>query len=277
MNIYRTTDTIWVCHEACWYRFEQRDWDTFINRERLYNALEDEIQKARPEKAPPDNLKFLKPIQGQELWAAGVTYLRSRTARMQESEKAGGDTFYDKVYRADRPELFFKATADRIVGPAGEVRIRRDSGWDVPEPELTLFISSKGTIEGYTIGNDMSSRAIEGANPLYLPQAKTYSGCAALGPCIHVPKAPLPQNTEIRLQIVRGSSMVFEAGITIDQMKRTPAELVAYLFRECEFKHGVFLMTGTGIIPPDDFSLAHGDRIAITIPPIGTLTNSVGK
>jgi 2-dehydro-3-deoxy-D-arabinonate dehydratase len=217
----------------------------------------------------------LPPIDLQEVWAAGVTYFRSRTARMAESETAGGGSFYDRVYNAERPELFFKAPPYRVVGPGASVRIRRDSKWNVPEPELALFISPGGKIQGYAIGNDMSSRDIEGENPLYLPQAKSYDGSCALGPAILVtPEAP-PSSTEIRLNIMRAGESVFEDSTTLAAMKRRPAELVEYLFRETSFPNGCFLLTGTGIIPPDTFTLHSGDVIEIAIDGIGMLRNPV--
>ncbi len=214
------------------------------------------------------------------MWAAGVTYLRSRDARMDESKKAGGETggasaFYDRVYDAERPEIFFKATAERVVGPGAAVRIRQDSTWNVPEPELTLFVTSSGRIVGYTVGNDMSSRSIEGENPLYLPQAKTYDGSAALGPCLYVPEAPLAPDTQIRLAIIREYQAAFTGQIAINQMKRQHDELVSFLFRACSFPNGCYLMTGTGIVPPDNFTLRADDEISITIDGIGTLTNVV--
>jgi len=215
------------------------------------------------------------PIDSQEVWAAGVTYFRSRTARMAESETAGGGSFYDRVYNADRPELFFKALPYRVVGPGGAVRIRRDSKWNVPEPELALLISPGGKIQGYTIGNDMSSRDIEGENPLYLPQAKSYDGSCALGPAILVTPDPLAPSTEIRLTIVRAGASVFADSTTLAAMKRRPAELVEYLFRETSFPNGCFLLTGTGIIPPDTFTLHSGDAIEIAIDGIGSLRNTV--
>ncbi len=218
---------------------------------------------------------LLPPIQHQEIWAAGVTYLRSRDARMDESKQAGSDSFYDKVYEAERPELFFKATAGRTVGTNDSVRIRNDSTWDVPEPELTLFVTKSGTIAGYTVGNDMSSRSIEGENPLYLPQAKSYDRCAGLGPCLFVPAKPIDPQTLITLIINREQEPVFSGQIAINQMKRQHQELVDYLFRECSFPHGVFLMTGTGIVPPNSFTLRAGDEILITIDGIGTLRNWV--
>lgn len=218
---------------------------------------------------------ILPPIQSQEVWASGVTYLRSRDARMDESKESGGDTFYDKVYEAERPELFFKASAQRTVGTNDAVRIRRDSTWDVPEPELTLFITASGNIVGYTIGNDMSSRSIEGENPLYLPQAKSYDRCAGLGPCLYVPGHPIAPETWISLEIKRSGDVAFSQSIQLNQMKRSHTELVSFLFRECSFPAGVFLMTGTGIVPPNTFTLQSADQIAITIEGIGTLTNWV--
>ena len=215
------------------------------------------------------------PIQSQEVWAAGVTYLRSRTARMEESKDSGGGTFYDKVYHAERPELFFKSAPQRVAAPGEPVRIRRDSKWNVPEPELTLAINAGGRIFGYTIGNDMSSRDIEGENPLYLPQAKVYDGAAALGPCLFLSDEPLPATTEISIEIRRQARPAFNGTIAISQIKRTFNSLAEYLFRESTFPQGCYLMTGTGIVPPDSFTLQGGDEIRITIPPIGTLINSV--
>jgi 2-dehydro-3-deoxy-D-arabinonate dehydratase len=195
---------------------------------------------------------------------------------MQESRSAGGGDFYDRVYSATRPELFFKATPHRVVGPNGQVAIRADAKWSVPEPELTLLITPSGRITGYTVGNDMSSRDIEGENPLYLPQAKVYSRSCALGPCILVADAPLPSATEIRLEILRSGRSEFSASTSLDAMKRAPAELVEFLYRHNSFPNGCFLLTGTGIVPPDSFTLHPGDEIRITIPPVGTLVNQVG-
>jgi 2-dehydro-3-deoxy-D-arabinonate dehydratase len=215
------------------------------------------------------------PIQSQEVWAAGVTYYRSRTARMAESKEAGGGTFYDKVYSAERPELFFKSTPHRVAGPGEPVRLRGDSKWNVPEPELTLAINSRGRIFGYTIGNDMSSRDIEGENPLYLPQAKVYDQSAALGPCLLLTEDPLPPETQISIEIHRGASVAFKGSTAISQIKRTLPSLAEYLFRDNSFPNGCFLMTGTGVVPADDFTLRSGDAIHITIQAIGTLVNSV--
>lgn len=215
-------------------------------------------------------------LQSQEIWAAGVTYLQSKTARMEESKDAGGGTFYDKVYAADRPELFFKATPHRTVAPGAAVRIRSDSRWNVPEPELTLAINAHGKIFGYTIGNDMSSRDIEGENPLYLPQAKVYLGCAAIGPCLVVDRALPAPDTVITITILRAGGTVFEASTTVGRIKRPLASLAGWLFRDNSFPNGCYLMTGTGIVPPDDFTLQAKDEIRISLPPVGTLTNTVG-
>jgi 2-dehydro-3-deoxy-D-arabinonate dehydratase len=220
---------------------------------------------------------LLAPVEHQEVWASGVTYFRSRSARMAESESSGGGDFYDRVYHAERPELFFKAPPYRVVGPGDTLRIRRDSQWNVPEPELTLLISPSARILGYTIGNDMSSRDIEGANPLYLPQAKSYDRACAIGPAILVSPDPLPTSTGIHLHIYRGRELMFSGTTNLAEMKRRPEELVAYLFRETSFPGGCFLLTGTGIVPPDSFTLAPQDEIKITIDGIGTLINTVEK
>jgi len=218
---------------------------------------------------------LLPPIKSQEIWASGVTYYNSKLGRQEESKEAGGGDFYARVYVADRPELFFKSNAHRCVGSGDDVRIRKDSTWDVPEPELTLVITSNQKIVGYTIGNDMSSRSIEGENPLYLPQAKSYDGSASIGPCIYVTDEPLPPTTKIELNINRDGKEVFTDEIGIDQIKREFEELVGYLYRECTFPFGSFLMTGTGIVPGKDFTLQPDDEIHITIEPIGTLVNKV--
>ncbi len=228
-----------------------------------------------PVVAAPAESALLAPIQGQEVWAAGVTYLRSMTARMEEAREAGGGNFYDRVYNAARPELFFKATPQRVVGPGGKVRIRSDSKWNVPEPELTLAINSAGRIFGFSVGNDMSSRDIEGENPLYLPQAKTYAGSAGLGPCLVVTDALPAADTVIAMAIVRAGKTVFSGETSVERIKRPLPSLAEYLFRDNTFPHGAWLMTGTGIVPPDEFTLDHGDEIRITIEPAGTLRNTV--
>ena len=220
------------------------------------------------------NGSLMPPIGNQEIWAAGVTYFRSRDARMEESESSGGDRFYDMVYDADRPELFFKATAERTRGHGDEVCIRSDSSWDVPEPELTLAINSNGKIFGYTVGNDMSSRSIEGENPLYLPQAKVYRGSCAVGPCLVVGAAPAKE-AMISVKIKRSGEEVFSGSTEVSQIKRGFDELAEFLFRENEFPKGALLMTGTGVVPDSDFTLSSGDVITITIDGIGTLENQV--
>ena len=219
--------------------------------------------------------QMLAPIENQEVWAAGVTYSRSRTARMDESQSSGGGDFYDRVYTAERPELFFKAVPRRVVGPGQKVRIRADAKWNVPEPEFTLLISPKGKILGYTIGNDMSSRDIEGENPLYLPQAKVYDGSCAIGPGILVTSEPLASSTKIQIEIKRGGKTGFAGATALSEMKRDFRTLVDYLYRETSFPDGCLLMTGTGVVPPDDFTLDHGDEISITADGIGTLQNTV--
>jgi len=243
-------------------------------RDDLYEYL-DSVARAGP--AAPMPMPLLAPVEHQEVWAAGVTYFRSRSARMAESESGGGSDFYDRVYHAERPELFFKAAPHRVVGPGGLVRIRRDSQWNVPEPELTLLISPTARILGYTAGNDMSSRDIEGANPLYLPQAKCYDGACAMGPGILVTPHALPPSTGIHLRIVREGEVAFSGSASLAEMKRRPEELVDYLFREMSFPAGCFLLTGTGIVPPDSFTLAGQDQIEISIDGIGTLVNTVER
>lgn len=276
MKIYKTPAGIAIQHADKFYLSAVEGWDTFINRDDLYNQLLIEVNNCTEiTREWIVSNGILAPIENQEIWAAGVTYLRSMHARMEESKDNGGGTFYDKVYDAERPEIFFKAIAQRTVGQHGLVRIRKDSTWDVPEPELTLFITSAGNIVGYTIGNDMSSRSIEGENPLYLPQAKMYEGCAALGPCIYVPQKPIDPESRIEILIERAGSTMFNESITISQMKRQHTELVGFLYKECLFPFGCFLMTGTGIVPPNSFTLQSGDSISITIQHIGTLINTV--
>jgi len=228
-----------------------------------------------PRASVPREGDLLVPIGSQEVWAAGVTYLRSKAARMEEAKAAGGGDFYDRVYEAERPELFFKASAGRVAGPGAAVRIRSDSNWNVPEPELTLAVSAAGKIFGYTIGNDMSSRDIEGENPLYLPQAKVYAGSAALGPCLVVTEELPAKNTEIGIEIARAGRTHFAGSTNVGQIKRPLPSLVEFLYRDNSFPFGAYLMTGTGVVPPDDFSLDHGDEIRITIEPVGVLRNFV--
>src|SRR5689334_19909906 len=221
----------------------------------------------------PAGSVVLAPAAGQEVWAAGVTYAVSRTARNEES---GGHDFYNLVYDAERPELFFKAAPGRVRGPGGAIGVREDSGWDVPEPELALVIGADGEILGYTIGNDVSSRSIEGENPLYLPQAKVYRGSCALGPCIvPVADAVAPEEMEITLRIVRGEEQVFQGSTQVALLRRKPEELVDWLFRAQDFPAGVVLLTGTSVIPAPEFTLRPGDVVRISISGLGELVNTV--
>lgn len=224
----------------------------------------------------PRLVTVVAPIDRQEVWAAGVTYKRSQVARMQESESAA--THYDKVYTAPRPEIFFKATPNRVSGPGEPLRVRADSNWSVPEPELALVISPTKKLVGFTVGNDMSARDIEGENPLYLPQAKVYNGCCGLGPFVLIPESPVDRAaTKIRLRIDRGGSTVFSGETDLSQMKREFPELIDWLTRENDLATGAFLLTGTGVVPPDDFTLHDGDVSSIEITGIGTLTNPIVK
>jgi 2-dehydro-3-deoxy-D-arabinonate dehydratase len=233
----------------------------------------DRVLRSGASGLPLASATLVAPIDRQEVWAVGVTYLRSRDARMEESREK---TVYDRVYEADRPELFLKATPNRVSGPGEPVAIRGDSTWDVPEPELTLVVNRDGEIVGFTIGNDVSSRSIEGENPLYLPQAKVYARCAALGPVIALAwELPRARELQIRLIIRRGGQVVFEGETSTAQMHRTFDDLVSYVRRCNEFPHGVMLMTGTGIVPPSEFTLADGDEVEIIIDGIGSLRNPV--
>ena len=274
MKLYRTSGGIYVEDEGSYYLLPHSNWDALVTQDDLSGFLLSHIKRSE---AAEDfsSAKILAPIGSQEVWAAGVTYYRSRSARMEEAKTAGGGDFYDRVYAAERPELFFKSTPHRVVGHEEEVRIRKDAQWSVPEPELTLLINHRGQIVGCTVGNDMSARDIEGENPLYLPQANVYVGSCALGPCVLIGSEPLSSATPIRLEIERDGRTEFAGATTLAELKRAPATLVEYLFRDNSFPFGTFLMTGTGIVPPDKFTLASGDRIRITIEPIGTLENKV--
>ena len=274
MKLYNTVNGIVIeCNDKLYLIKE--NWNNFINDDAVLKKAAAVIATATP--VDKTAIANLLPSIGnnQELWACGVTYYRSMVGRQEESKAAGGADFYGKVYEAERPECFFKSTPHRVVGNNGMVRIRKDSSWDVPEPELTLVVTSSGKIIGYTIGNDMSSRSIEGENPLYLPQAKTYDGCAALGPCVYLTDEPLSPETQIQLIIKRNAVVVFEGNIALSQMKRTPQELVGFVYRECSFPYGCLIMTGTGIVPGSDFTLKSGDEIKISIDNIGTLINPV--
>jgi 2-dehydro-3-deoxy-D-arabinonate dehydratase len=275
MKLYKTKAGIVIEKENKFYSVKNENWDSFINDDSLLQKLEHLVLSLPA--STNDLLKnILAPIgSNQELWACGVTYLRSKVGRQEESKTSGGADFYAKVYEAERPEVFFKSTPHRIVGTNDFVKIRKDSTWDVPEPELTLVVTSSGKIIGYTIGNDMSSRSIEGENPLYLPQAKTYDKCAALGPCIYITEQPFDGNTKIQIEINRNNKNVFSDNIAINQMRRTVQELVSFVYRECSFPHGCLIMTGTGIVPGNNFTLKSGDEIKISIGNIGTLINTV--
>lgn len=275
MHLYQTTHGIYLHHENHWFRLADLDWDTLFNHTDLHAYLE-EIATTYTAVSGPAPESVLAPIGTQEVWAAGVTYWRSRTARMEESKDAGGGSFYDRVYDAERPEIFFKATPQRVAHPGQPMHLRSDSKWMVPEPELTLAINSRGQIIGYTAGNDLSCRDIEGENPLYLPQAKCFKLCAAIGPCIAIRTEPLSLETLISVLIIREGGVVFEGGASLDQLKRSPEELAGFLFRDNTFLTGAFLMTGTGTVPPDDFTLKSGDVVSITIDGIGTLVNPMG-
>ena len=277
MKIYNTTAGILVEHDGACRLDATTDWDTLINTDNLHHSLMGRFDALPEADAPQQLLSGVQPppMASQEIWASGVTYLRSKEERQEESKDAGGGDFYQRVYEAERPELFFKATRLRTVGNRDLVRIRADSTWDVPEPELALVLNSRGEIVGYTIGNDMSSRSIEGENPLYLPQAKTFDGCAALGPCVLVTEGPIAGDTMIRLVIQRDGRQAYAGEVCIDQITRSFESLAGYLFRECSFPAGAVLLTGTGIVPDSPFTLQSGDEISISIDHIGTLTNTV--
>jgi 2-dehydro-3-deoxy-D-arabinonate dehydratase len=278
MRLYRTKKGNLLENQEKFWLLE-KGWDELINRGELYGYLAKAVSRNKEvsalEAAVLMEQDLLAPIGTQEVWAAGVTYLRSRDARMEESKESGGASFYDKVYEAERPELFFKSQPHRVAAHGEKVYIRRDSSWNVPEPELTLFINSRGQIQGYTIGNDMSSRSIEGENPLYLPQAKVYDRSAALGPGLYVPPSPIALTTVIRMSIRRGADVAYRGEVAISQIKRSLTELASWLYRESDFPAGCYLMTGTCLVPGNDFTLREGDNVEISIDGIGTLTNSV--
>lgn len=278
MHLYKTTEGAVLVSENAAYLLTQ-NWDALINRSSLHEYLSELAEISEPlafDKSQQLLNKPLAPIGSQEVWAAGVTYLRSRDARMEESKESGAADVYQKVYEAARPELFFKALPHRVSATGEEVYIRKDSTWNVPEPELTLYINSEGHIQGYTIGNDMSSRSIEGENPLYLPQAKIYERSCALGPCLFVPEKPISPDTTISISIKRDHHEVFSNSIQLNRMKRQLPELAGWLFKACKFEFGSFLMTGTGIVPLNDFTLQERDQVEIRIEGIGTLKNLIG-
>lgn len=278
MKLFRHTKGIVIEQEESYYLVQDKEWETLINQDNLLELLKEVVNQGSKMEDPKSFLEegVLAAVgPNQEIWASGVTYYNSKLGREEESKSAGGSDFYARVYDAERPELFFKALGRRAVGPDEKVRIRKDSTWDVPEPELTLVITSSGKIVGYTIGNDMSSRSIEGENPLYLPQAKCYDGSTAIGPCVFVTEKNLPLSTSISLNIKRNSEVVFEGEIKINQIKRKFEDLVKYLYAEYSFPNGSYLMTGTGIVPTSEFTLTKGDVITITIEGIGSLINEV--
>ena len=274
MKIYRTRTGCYIEQNGSYFLIPDTTWDEIVMQDDLLGLCRSIVANSSPS-SPPAEADILPPIQSQEVWAAGVTYFRSRSARIEESKDAGGGDFYDRVYHAERPEIFFKATGPRVVGTGAKVKIRSDAKWSVPEPEMTLLINPKGAIVGYTIGNDMSSRDIEGENPLYLPQAKIYDSSCSLGPCVLISSDPLPLQTSIEIEIVRGGKLHFTGAVQLTELKRDTATLVSYLFRDNSFPMGCFLMTGTGVVPPDDFTLLSGDQIRIAIDSIGTLANEV--
>lgn len=276
ITIYRGLQQVTILKGGKYFRGLDFSFDTLFRSRSPLELLDDylaDCEEGDPMEA--ESTPLLPPIGNQEIWAAGVTYFRSREARMEEAESAGGDIFYDKVYGAKRPELFFKATAQRARGHLDQVCIRKDSTWDVPEPELTLAINADGKVFGYTIGNDMSSRSIEGENPLYLPQAKVYRGSCAIGPALCVGELPPLNETGIQIEIIRNGTRSFEAKTDLSQLKRGFGELAEYLFRDNEFPDGALLMTGTALVPSSDFTLQSGDRIRIRIDTLGCLENVV--
>jgi 2-dehydro-3-deoxy-D-arabinonate dehydratase len=274
MKLFKTEKGVFLQDDCSVYKLEQQ-WDDVVNRDELFSYLSAQTKIAA--KVSDDNWQdgLLPPISSQEVWAAGVTYLQSRDARVEESQSSGGSDLYKRVYDAERPELFFKSTPQRVVGHGQDVAIRKDSTWNVPEPELTLFINSHGNIQGYTIGNDMSSRSIEGENALYLPQAKTYDKSAAIGPCLYVIDEPISQDTMISIAIKRDVNTMYEGSTLLSRMKRSLTELAGFLFRELTFPNGCYLMTGTCLVPPNDFTLQPGDVVEISIDGIGTLMNTI--
>jgi 2-dehydro-3-deoxy-D-arabinonate dehydratase len=279
MKLYNTIRGIVVEHNESAFIINE-PWDTLVNRDKLGEYLSTQIKTAKQLNAAEKSERLagsalLPPISRQEVWAAGVTYLKSRDARMEESQGSGAASLYDMVYDAERPELFFKAAASRVAGHNQQVYIRKDSAWNVPEPELTLFINSNGNIQGYTVGNDMSSRSIEGENALYLPQAKIYEKSAAIGPCLYVSSEHIGGDTAIKLKIKRGGEIIYTDETTVSRIKRTFDELVGFLYRECDFQYGCYLMTGTCLVPPGEFTLQIGDEVEIAIDKIGTLVNTI--
>jgi 2-dehydro-3-deoxy-D-arabinonate dehydratase len=274
MLLYRTTKGFLLKSDGHYFTVHGTDFDELLNLPNLHDHLR-EVSRRGPATKAPAREDILAPVGTQEIWAAGVTYERSREGRREESKESGAAVFYSKVYDAERPELFFKAPGWRAIGPDAKIRVRKDAKWNVPEPELVLVINSDRQIVGYTLGNDVSSRDIEGENPLYLPQAKVYDGSCAIGPAIWISDQSFDRNTEITLAVERACKPIFQGTVPLLRIRREFTELVEYLYRELSFPVGAFLFTGTGIVPPNDFTLISGDLVKITVAPIGELINEV--
>ena len=274
MKLYRTREGVLLHSGDAFFSLGTLTIDDLVNHPDLKHFLESCAEQGRSVSAP-GNRDLLAPVGTQEIWASGVTYERSREGRKEEAKEAGGGDFYSRVYRAERPELFFKACGWRAVGPGDKIRVRADAKWSVPEPELVLVVNNSGSIIGYTVGNDVSSRDIEGENPLYLPQAKVYNRSCAVGPCLLVSDQPLSRSTSIEMAIERNGKVCYSGVTTLAQMKRSAESLVKYLLLELSFPVGVMLFTGTGIVPLSDFTLQSGDTVKIRIPPIGEPVNEV--
>jgi 2-dehydro-3-deoxy-D-arabinonate dehydratase len=276
MHLYRTTKGFLLNADRKFFTVHGTDFDELLNLPNLYDHLV-EVSHKVPATEPPLPEDILAPVGTQEIWAAGVTYERSREGRREESKESGAAVFYSKIYEAERPEIFFKAPGWRAIGPGGKIRVRKDARWSVPEPELVLVINADQQIIGYTLGDDVSSRDIEGENPLYLPQAKVYDGSCALGPAIYVTNQPLDLNVEITLVVERSDKPVFQGSVPLARIRRSFTELVEYLYLELDFPVGALLFTGTGIVPPNDFTLVSGDVVRIAATPIGELVNEVSQ
>ncbi|MGD0093100.1 MAG: fumarylacetoacetate hydrolase family protein [Planctomycetota bacterium] len=277
MMLFKTTRGLLVQRGKEYFCLPGADWDQLFREQQPVDLIARKLRGWAPVADGAALLRrgLLPPIGRQEVWGAGITYYRSRDARMEEARAAGSGDFYARVYEAERPELFFKATPHRVSGHGEKVRIRADAKWNVPEPELTAAVNAAGRVFGYTIGNDVCSRDIEAVNPLYLPQAKVYDGSCALGPGLLLAEGPLPQSMAITLQVLRRGKTVFRGATELAKLKRAPEVLAQWLCRECSFPDGCYLLTGTGIVPPDEFTLRHGDEIRIAMDGLGVLVNKV--